>query len=94
MSHRRKRSKSTENVAPPGNVKIYGKCRTVAGKCRTVRKRQNLRKMSHRRREMLQSAENVVNPTAGKYRIVDGKCRKKIAAGICRNIDGKCSNYY
>jgi len=33
--------------------------------------------MSHRRREMSQSAENVVNPTAGICRIVDGKCRKK-----------------
>ena len=38
--------------------------------------------MSHRRREMSQSAENVVNPTTGICRIVNGKCRKKIAAGI------------
>ena len=49
-----------------------------AGKCRIAGKRHNLRKMSHRRREMSQSAENVVNPTAGICRIVDGKCRKKI----------------
>ena len=48
-----------------------------AGKCRIAGKRHNLRKMSHRRREMSQSAENVVNPTAGICRIVDGKCRKK-----------------
>jgi len=49
-----------------------------AGKCRIAGKRHNLRKMSQRRREMSQSAENVVNPTAGICRIVDGKCRKKI----------------
>ena len=48
-----------------------------AGKCRIAGKRNNLRKMSQRRREMSQSAENVVNPTAGICRIVDGKCRKK-----------------
>jgi len=65
-----------------------------AGKCRIVGKHHNLRKMSHRRREILQSAEYVVNPTTVICRIVDGKCRKKIAAGICRNIDGKCRNYY
>jgi len=34
--------------------------------------------MSHRRREMSQSAENVVNPNTGICRIVNGKCRKKI----------------
>ena len=38
-------------------------------------KRHNLRKMLHRRREMSQSAENVVHLTAGICRIVDGKCR-------------------
>jgi len=48
-----------------------------AGKCRIAWKRHNLRKMSHRRREMSQSAENVVNTTTGICRIVDGKCRKK-----------------
>ena len=26
------------NVASPGNVIIYGKCRTVAGKCRNLLK--------------------------------------------------------
>ena len=61
--------------------------RCSAGKCRIAGKRHNLRKMSHRRREMSQSAENVVNPIAGICRIVDGKCRKKFAAGICRNIE-------
>jgi len=49
-----------------------------AGKCRIAGKRHNLRKMSHHRREMSQSAENVVNPTTRICRIVDGKCRKKI----------------
>jgi len=49
-----------------------------AGKCRIAGKRHNLRKMSYRRREMSQSAENVVNPTTGICRIVDWKCRKTI----------------
>jgi len=49
-----------------------------AGKCRIAGKGHNLRKMSHRRRERSQSAENVVNPITGICRIVDGKCRKKI----------------
>ena len=49
-----------------------------AGKCRIAGKRHNLRKMSHSRREISQSAENVVNPTSGICRIVNGKCRKKI----------------
>jgi len=49
-----------------------------AGKFRIAGKRHNLRKMSHHRREMSQSAENVVNPTTGICRIVDGKCRNKI----------------
>ena len=72
---------------------IYNETVCSAGKCRIAGKRHNLRKMSHRRREMSQSAENVVNPTTGICRIVDGKCRKKFAACICRNIDGKCRNY-
>ena len=64
---------------------MYGTCRTVcsAGKCRDAGKRHNLRKMSHRHREMSQSAENVVNPTAGICRIVDGKCRKNFR---CRHM--------
>ena len=49
-----------------------------AGKCRIAGKRHKLRKMSHSRREMSQSAENVVNPTTDICRIVDGKYRKKI----------------
>jgi len=59
---------------------IWWSCTSMcsAGKCRIAGKRHNLRKMSHRRREMSQSAENVGNTTAGICRIVDGKCRKKV----------------
>jgi len=57
--------------------RILGITVCSAGKCRIAGIRHNLRKMSLRRREMSQSAENVVNPTAGICRIVDGKCSKK-----------------
>jgi len=58
------------------SISLFDYC--SAGKCRIAGKRHNLRKMSHRRRKKSQSAENVVNPTTGICRIVDGKCRKKI----------------
>ena len=54
------------NVASPGNVIIYGKCRTVAGK----------------------------TPLPVYVALLTGNVAKKFAAGICRNIEGKCRNYY
>jgi len=58
------------------NASLFRVC--SAGKCRIAGKRHNLRKMSHRRREMSQSAENLVIFLTGICRIVDGKCCKKI----------------
>jgi len=43
--------------------------------------------MSHRRREISQSAENVVNPTAGICRIADGKYRNYYEYCILINLN-------
>ena len=60
------------NVASPGNVIIYGKCRTVAGKCR------NLLKTSLTPLPVyvaLLTGNVAKNFATGICRNIDGKCR-------------------